>query len=664
MRKENSTTIVDFEVTKMNNSHEIEEIVKAIVDRRLIIFIGAGVSIGVGMPSWKELLNKILEKVTPSKKYLPKEKWITTSLIRKALKDDDFVSVGTLLKKIFTDDNAVIDGLLTVQDGHKNNIGASEVIDYLAQVYKLGGDKIVTTNYDGVIEYGLDYHKIEKKLEDYKCYIPYDEIKKEQEHGVIFKNFQENVRDGKPFIVKLHGEKHPVFDGEDYSKLYGNDDYQKILNTLFTSHIILFIGYSFSKDKLYEYIEKKGLLQGYAIIAENNNKKEHEEQISKLNTIGISPIILTNGEKEEVGVVYKNQLKLLLNEIVVKTEEKLKERFEKLLSNKIDFDIESAKEFFDETAKAVQCIFFNTQIDFKQWFTPALQLHLSLQKAAFRTNKLGAVANCMNNCFDESSWRKNYHNCKEMIPSQTQGRIIFIPYTKCKFQDRISKEPILRLNIEALYRVHQLTSCSLAIVTSEQLASIIKKQKIEDKTKKDEDEKLITVKNLEYLGLSKDIYENDDILRYIERDIKNQNINNSTNINDIDFAYLEKRVSNGEIEQEIWEADIIPEEDGNGSQKLTYFKSLNAPGYKGTTEAEVRNRCYIKFSEFIIRKIFCDVSRKDLIENNGDIARFMNPQFSFYEKCTSNQLLEVKETLIVREKYDVYQMIKNDKIYS
>jgi hypothetical protein len=641
--------VSDFNITKENYTREIEEIAKAIINRKLIILIGAGVSIGVKMPSWTAFLENVKKEISKPK-YSVKKHWIET--IDKAISEHKFVLAGSILEEIFPDKNVLrkfAKDLIDLKKENQNNIEASDVIKNLASIYNWGGDRILTTNYDQVVEYGFDYYKVKPKLNRLS---PYDDIKNDDKN---LKKVQSIVRRENSFILKLHGENNPIFSEKAYSELYGNHTFQEILKTLFSCNVILFIGCSFSKDSLFNSIKgfnKDNLIEAYAIIAQ---KDDSEADVSEelLIDIGINPIKLINPEgKENIGTVYKNQLGKLLKEIVLKTEKLYKEKAENLLSNRIDFDLVSAKRFFDETAQAQKCIFFNTQIDFRQWFTPALQLHLSLQKAAFRTNKLHHIANCMR-CANTDTWQQFYEKCENIIPVQTQGRIIFVPYTINIFKDKLTKDSVMKLNIETLYSIHQLTSCSLAIVCSDQLASIVLEQK-----------EFFTKENLKYLGLSEEITDLTDIIDIIkdlEHDIKNQNINACHDINDIDFAYLEKQISKEEminIETEIWEADII--EADKDFQKLKYFTSADASLYsKEITDTKKREQCYVEFSKIIMQQVFKKVRRQELIENE-DIAYVMNPQISFYRNCnySSSKILEKEEELIVKEVYDVKTYLK------
>ena len=62
-------------------AEEIRLLRKAILNRKLIVFVGSGSSLGSGMPSWNEAIKQIAEKLN-----LPKDSNPNTQLING---DDD-----------------------------------------------------------------------------------------------------------------------------------------------------------------------------------------------------------------------------------------------------------------------------------------------------------------------------------------------------------------------------------------------------------------------------------------------------------------------------------------------------------------------------------------------------------------------------------------------
>lgn len=238
----------------------IEKIKTAIKDDSLVIFVGAGMSMPFGFPSWTRLVQNIL----------------------KDIKDDGPFNFPYYLKQ---GDNINIFKALNELEHKEYNSRVKislnkEITSIKVDESKLGKhkklwelcDKIITTNYDKVLE------------------------KPKPEGVVVFSNgneFQQSQSiKGNPFLYKIHGDiDNPdtcILFESDYKKLYkeGNSDL-KTFDSLLLNKTILFIGFSLKDPFVANQMEYlSNLYKGYN--QEHYILQEIPEDFSKYNVKSIS----------------------------------------------------------------------------------------------------------------------------------------------------------------------------------------------------------------------------------------------------------------------------------------------------------------------------------------------------------------------------------------
>jgi len=184
----------------------IQEIKKAITQKKLVIFVGAGLSVDSGGPSWSALISKFAEEIS-----LPYN----------------------------LNDNLQIAQMYYNERGHKEFIEKTrEVMAYKRlhynslheEVFALGPEHVLTTNFDNLLE----------QVVSAKAH-PFSIIRKESKFP-----YSENTN----LLVKIHG------DLEDEDIVLKEDDYldyaekrpllTAFLKSVFTTKTVLFVGYSFS----------------------------------------------------------------------------------------------------------------------------------------------------------------------------------------------------------------------------------------------------------------------------------------------------------------------------------------------------------------------------------------------------------------------------------
>ena len=225
------------------------QIVEAIKDRKLVVFAGAGASVGepTSLPDFKELAEKIAEGT------------------RHTLSDSDPCEFFL--------------GMLKAEDIHVNEETAEILSDACKEPNKLHEAiidlfqnpediKIVTTNYDQMFERVLASRKLQSKVYNAPALPLGNDI-----NGII--HIHGNVDD----------PKYMILTDEDFGNAYLIDGYaSRFLVKLFETYTVLFIGYSYN-DVILRYLTR-------AMTRRNSEKRYILTDDKRTNwmTLGISPI--------------------------------------------------------------------------------------------------------------------------------------------------------------------------------------------------------------------------------------------------------------------------------------------------------------------------------------------------------------------------------------
>ncbi|RAW14504.1 hypothetical protein DC345_16285 [Paenibacillus taichungensis] len=235
-----------------------QQIIEAIKENKLLLFIGAGFSQPLNFPSWNGLISLVLKGLaSEDDKYKRLEDVLDTGL---------FTSLE-VLDKIKDKKKQVYEVLYREIDKSLDGLN----LELHQKVGKVSS-KIITTNYDRLLETATNFRK------------------------VVFDNTFHiaNLQDKENFLLKLHGcienpEKCILFQ-DDYDQLYKETAAIEKLKNLVADHTILFIGFSLSDEyvkKQFEYIHAiyKGFSrQHYYLTVESNASEMH----------GVHPILLNN----------------------------------------------------------------------------------------------------------------------------------------------------------------------------------------------------------------------------------------------------------------------------------------------------------------------------------------------------------------------------------
>jgi hypothetical protein len=270
----------------MNSEAFITAVAEHIVDKKLVPFIGAGLSCHAGYPSWKELIESILDKQSKESS--------TTSNLKK---------IGAIRQEINTShlQNAA-DFLSSGIPGYKHDI-CKKIGDYengkkeiqliqKLKLFKWNCDTIITTNYDSLIE---------SSFRQYNS--PCDSFS--------YKNSDRLISDTKKSkIVHLHGKistpDEIIVSSTDISKEIWTDyPINLYLRAVFLLRKILFIGYSIQDPhiadilKNFGEIRRKANIYHYAILGATEYEEENWEDTHHLKILRLPS---ENGYKTSDGL--------------------------------------------------------------------------------------------------------------------------------------------------------------------------------------------------------------------------------------------------------------------------------------------------------------------------------------------------------------------------
>lgn len=251
----------------MNNKEIINKIAflkEAMLNDKLVVFAGSGVSVESGLPIWKDLLDGI-----------------KTKLNFDAVNEIDALKIAQLLfnekgEKEYYD---IIKSLI-------NNDSSNKYNPLHKLIFQLNPQHVITTNFDNFFEQIIDNEGLPFSLVVKDEDLPYAKHKN--------------------LLIKYHGdfENHNIVLKEtDYLEFSKNHTLKEIfVKSLFSNKVILFIGYSFSDINLkllsrdVQYILKKHHQRAYLI---NLDDTVSESEKIYYKNLGIN-IINYGQAKEEI----------------------------------------------------------------------------------------------------------------------------------------------------------------------------------------------------------------------------------------------------------------------------------------------------------------------------------------------------------------------------
>lgn len=241
--------------------HEAKPILEELLLKgRLNIFVGSGISIDSGIPTWNGLINEFLEMAKNIRFVDTNDKLKIEAIYKDAGKrqvDSRFnpIEIATVLKNTLKEAKEISIPQSQAYKEYKNWIGKifgskqanSKHKDIVATDYKY----ILTSNYDDLLQsaaYDMGYLELSSQTYDYKS-----------QTEIIRK-----VNNEEPAIIHVHGMVNKleidelIFTKEDYNKmiLKSFPGFSFAIRMLFTRYSTLFVGYGASDPHLEEVLEE------------------------------------------------------------------------------------------------------------------------------------------------------------------------------------------------------------------------------------------------------------------------------------------------------------------------------------------------------------------------------------------------------------------------
>lgn len=209
-----------------------DSLLRNLNEKRTVLFAGAGLSKGAGLPTWRELLDGMVDRLLQEKKGVPEKE-----VFSKLLEAEKFLEVADCVKdnlSQFSYNDYLVDILSRDQ--------AFPIPEVHKIITKLPFSAVVTTNYDKLFEQAYSMPDPLLGLPAVAPRAP-KHTDTQQLARYIFK--------GDFFILKAHGDiddqESLVLSVEDYQKIINsNPAFNMLFSAILLTKSILFIGYSLS----------------------------------------------------------------------------------------------------------------------------------------------------------------------------------------------------------------------------------------------------------------------------------------------------------------------------------------------------------------------------------------------------------------------------------
>lgn len=218
-----------------NNIIIPSSLIEKIKNKKVVLFIGSGLSSNAGLPNWSNLLIELLNGISQRE---PRYHGYIDSLEKKLFEPIE------ILKKIEVHKTYIIEEFEKIMKKY-NEVDPTTIHKKISQI----STKIITTNYDELIE------KSDSRLEKITYYNNYKTAK---------------IHEYENYVYKIHGDinepdKCVLFPSQ-YEEIYGSNETLNVfdLKKIISEKTILFIGFSMSDpyvDYVFKYVDN--LLSGF-----------------------------------------------------------------------------------------------------------------------------------------------------------------------------------------------------------------------------------------------------------------------------------------------------------------------------------------------------------------------------------------------------------------
>ncbi|MDM3871377.1 SIR2 family protein [Porticoccus sp. W117] len=269
------------------NEERFLQLVGELRQKTVVPFVGAGISVAAGFPTWKDHLRQ-----------QGKTAGIANGKVENLLEAGKYEQViHTIEEKLNADVFAQ-----EIRDVFQKKLDPPEVVYLLTQLF---GDTLITTNYDQLIE--TAYQNINAKPVQ-----------------LINATVAEERPDGQSLsVVKLHGHinipQRCIISANQYDLAYGQGEVDlslpipKLLGHHYRNSSLLFLGCSLNNDRTIQVFRKvKGQMpdvdrpQHFSIEQAPNDVNELTQRNASLLELGITPIWYEQGNYESVEALLQH----------------------------------------------------------------------------------------------------------------------------------------------------------------------------------------------------------------------------------------------------------------------------------------------------------------------------------------------------------------------
>ncbi|MCR4029818.1 MULTISPECIES: SIR2 family NAD-dependent protein deacylase [Flavobacterium] len=275
------------------NQKRFEEFEKCLAERTVVPFVGAGLSVEGGFPSWRAHLQQ-----------QGRTAGIDAEDITNLLDNGQYEEVIIEIERLRNRETFIQE----IKDAFSKN---GNITDTTLRLSELFTDTIITTNYDHLIEQAFDTGT------------------KDNIQLIDIPNMLDVPDQNKTTIIKLHGDINTpsrcILGKNQYDDAYGNGDLDltkpipKLLSFHYTTSSLLFLGCSLNQDRtmqVFQAVKDKigdvDRLPHFSLESMPENEDELAQRNSYLLSFGIIPIWFPRGRYdyiEQILRLAKNELR-------------------------------------------------------------------------------------------------------------------------------------------------------------------------------------------------------------------------------------------------------------------------------------------------------------------------------------------------------------------
>lgn len=263
-----------------NRLHQyIKQLNAAYLKKRLIVFYGAGLSMQLNLPGWKELIQHVVEEVIAN----PQQRKACIEEIDRV----NFWEAMEYVKSVAKVGEDKIRSLIAnyIRDKQNNN---EEILSAMDHNYKDLKDSdisfFITTNYDTFL------NKVDPRCESYDI-----DVLKDQANADLFGPDEKRKK-----VLYLHGhinkESSIIITKEAVEGIYRNERWISVFHGLLNNYHILFIGISLADEYLRNFLTQnaKNTNNSYFVITDEKVEidckkiaipKENEKKVGEIRKI-------------------------------------------------------------------------------------------------------------------------------------------------------------------------------------------------------------------------------------------------------------------------------------------------------------------------------------------------------------------------------------------